>query len=372
MKVSFSAAAAVALASAGWLASAAIADDNDNNLQNNEGTQVEVEANKPVIPDARPRPQAPQDAQSAVQGVALRASEIQGMNIQNEAGKDLGNVRDLVFDTNQGKVKYIAVSYGGFLGLGSKLFAVPFEAFDVRMQDDDHVLLLNVNEETLRKAPGFESDNWPNMADAEFARGIDTHYGTNRRADEAADVDIRAGDTNIQVDVDRDTPAVERDRDVAQPAQQDRNRDEPAGMAVHRADDLIGMEVVNAANEDVGTINDLMIDLQSGEIRYAALSVGGLLGLGDSLHAVPWKSFRMKHNAQDNERQLVLHVNAAELEDAEGFDQNNWPQQADSKFKPGQQQSPVQGADANTTGDNLNPRVDGRNPGGAAQVESNQ
>lgn len=367
MKITFPAAVAVALASAGWMTSAAIADDN-NNLQNNEGTQVEVEANKPVIPEAQPRQQTRQDAQSLQQGVALRASEVQGMSIQNEAGQDLGNVRDLVLDTNQGKVKYIAVAYGGFLGLGSKLFAVPFEAFEVRTQDDDHVLLLNVNEETLRKAPGFDSDSWPNMADAEFARSIDAHYGTNRRADvrqadEGADVDIRAGDTNIQVDVDQDRPAIQQqDREV-------RDSDEPAGMAVHRSDDIIGMEVVNAANENVGSINDLMIDLQSGEIRYAALSVGGLLGVGDSLHAVPWKSFRIKHNAQDNERQLVLHVNAAELEDAEGFDQNNWPQQPSSMFKM-DRQSPVQGRDANTTGDNLNPRVDGSNTGAGAQVES--
>ncbi|QDU77882.1 PRC-barrel domain protein [Bremerella volcania] len=311
---------AAALMAAGSVTSFAHADDNSVADPFAEPTAAadapatDVEAKKPVISAEINTEKKTTDNASKV-AIATRASQLQGMTIQNEAGKDLGNVRDIVIDIDRGRVKYVAVAYGGFLGLGSKLFAVPFEAFDHRpaTQDKDAVLLLKLSEEMLRKAPGFDADNWPNMASPEFALAIDKHY-----ADREGGVNVKVGPIDVDVNVDREP--------------QRTNANQANSMVVHRADELIGMAVVNKANEKLGSINDLMVDMSSGDIRYAALSVGGLAGIGDTLHAVAWKNFRLKHNAQEDSNQLVLNANPKTLEKAKGFDQNNWPQRANPNF----------------------------------------
>lgn len=311
---------AAALMAAGSVTSFVHADDNPvadpfaEPKVEVDAPATNVEAKKPVISaDVDTDKKAVDNASQRT--FAQRASQLQGMAIQNEAGKDLGNVRDIVIDTDRGRVKYVAVAYGGFLGLGSKLFAVPFEAFERRpaTQDKSAVLLLNLDEEMLRKAPGFDADHWPNMASKEFAQAIDKHY-----ADRDGGVKVKAGPVNVDVKLDRDAA-----REVDSQAN---------SMVVHRADNLIGMAVVNNANEKLGTISDLMVDMSNGDIRYAALSVGGIAGIGDHQHAVAWKNFRLKHNAQEDTNQLVLNANPETLEKAKGFDQNNWPQQANPNF----------------------------------------
>lgn len=299
------AAAAAALMAAGCVTSLVHADDTPVKDDSN----VQVDVKKPVVSDRLKADVKTTDQQSM--SLARRASTIQGMTIQNEAGKDLGAVRDLVIDTDRGQVKYVAVSYGGFLGLGSKLYAVPFQAFKFQasVQGSDDVLLLNLDEEMLRKAPSFDSDNWPNMASEAFTTAIDKHYGERDRG-----LNIQAGPVGINVDVDRKAPA-------EQPS---------SPNAVYRAADLIGMTVVNEADEKVGKINDLMIDTSNGSVRYAAMSVGGLAGIGDSLYAVAWNSFRMKHDADDDVSELVLNIDPETLEDVKGFNQQNWPQEANA------------------------------------------
>ncbi|PQO31972.1 PRC-barrel domain containing protein [Bremerella cremea] len=299
------AAAAAALMAAGCVTSLVHADDTPVKDDSN----VHVDVKKPVVSDRLKADVKTTDQQSM--SLARRASTIQGMTIQNEAGKDLGAVRDLVIDTDRGQVKYVAVSYGGFLGLGSKLYAVPFQAFKFQAsaQGSDDVLLLNLDEEMLRKAPSFDSDNWPNMASEAFTTAIDKHYGERDRG-----LNIQAGPVGINVDVDRKTPA-------EQPSNPN---------AVYRAADLIGMAIVNEADEKVGKINDLMIDTSNGRVRYAAMSVGGLAGIGDSLYAVAWNSFRMKHDADDDVSELVLNIDPETLEDVKGFNQQNWPQEANA------------------------------------------
>lgn len=320
MKRTIPAVVAAALMAAGSVTSYTYADDNpvadpfaEPKIEV-DAPATKVEVKKPTISvDANTDRNVADNASRMV--MAQRVSQLQGMTIQNEVGKDLGSVRDLVIDTDRGRVKYVAVAYGGFLGLGSKLFAVPFEAFEHRLatQDKDAVLLLNLNEEMLRKAPGFDADNWPDMASRDFIQAIDKHY-----ADREGGVNVKVGPLDIDVNLDR-----EKRRDSA---------DQANSMAVHRTDDLVGMDVVNNASEKLGAITDVIVDMSNGDIRYAALSVGGLAGVGDKLYAVAWTNFRLKHNAQEDFNQLVLNANPETLEKAKGFDQNNWPQQANRNF----------------------------------------
>src|SRR6202020_2719366 len=65
------------------------------------------------------------------------------------------------------------------------------------------------------------------------------------------------------------------------------------GPSLMGADTLIGNDVYNAANENLGSIKELMIEMSSGKISYAVLSFGGFLGMGDRLFAVPWAALKL-------------------------------------------------------------------------------
>ena len=89
----------------------------------------------------------------------LTAKTINKDKVINMAGEHLGKIEDLMIDLENGRVAYAILSFGGFLGLGNKLFAVPWEALAVRPHE--HAFTLNVSKETLEKAEGFDKDNWP-------------------------------------------------------------------------------------------------------------------------------------------------------------------------------------------------------------------
>lgn len=134
--------------------------------------------------------------------------------------------------------------------------------------------------------------------------------------DRDADVDVRAGDTRVQVDADR-----ERERRATQGAR----------AVAMRVDNLTDLEVRDMQNEEVGKIKDLVVDLESGEIRYAALAVGGVLGVGDKLFAVPWKAFKVQK--VEDEWVALINAPAAKFENAPGFDDDNWPTFADENWQ---------------------------------------
>ena len=90
---------------------------------------------------------------------------------------------------------------------------------------------------------------------------------------------------------------------------------------VNKASSFIGMAVKNTQNEDLGKINDLVFDPQSGRISYAVVSIGGALGIGDKLIAVPVTSLR----AQPGQKHLLLNMDKTQVQSAPGLAQGNWP-----------------------------------------------
>lgn len=103
-----------------------------------------------------------------------------------------------------------------------------------------------------------------------------------------------------------------------------RNAEGP-GPYLMLADTLSGDAVVNHQKEKVGDIKGIMLDVQRGNIAYAVLSVGGFLGIGDKLFAIPWSALKLD---ADNER-FLLDVDKERLAKAPGFDKDNWPDSAD-------------------------------------------
>jgi len=104
----------------------------------------------------------------------LAASTLAGDQVQNSAGEDLGKVDEIMIDIPAGKVAYAVLSFGGFLGMGNKLFAVPWSA--LRVDEDRKHFILDVDKKKLENAPGFDKDNWPDMADTSWGARIFSYY----------------------------------------------------------------------------------------------------------------------------------------------------------------------------------------------------
>lgn len=108
---------------------------------------------------------------------ALSATSIIGDQVRNAEGEDLGQIEDLMIDLQEGSVSYAVLSFGGFLGIGSKLFAVPLEAMGV--DTDAHELVLDIDRERLENAPGFNKDNWPDGSDRDWTAAVYRYYGVD-------------------------------------------------------------------------------------------------------------------------------------------------------------------------------------------------
>ncbi|HEY7862632.1 MAG TPA: PRC-barrel domain-containing protein [Thermoanaerobaculia bacterium] len=105
----------------------------------------------------------------------LSSSSLVGDGVRNPAGENLGEIKDLMIDLPTGRVAYTVLDFGGVLGFGNKLFAVPWSAF--RLDEQKHEFILDVPKDVLKGAPGFDKDNWPDMTDREWGRRVHEYYG---------------------------------------------------------------------------------------------------------------------------------------------------------------------------------------------------
>jgi sporulation protein YlmC with PRC-barrel domain len=106
----------------------------------------------------------------------MGADTLVGNDVYNAKGEDLGDIKEIMLDMRSGKVGYAVLSYGGFLGMGEKLFAVPWDA--LKLDTKNKRFCLSVEKDRLKDAPGFDTDHWPNMADQSWAKEIHSFYGT--------------------------------------------------------------------------------------------------------------------------------------------------------------------------------------------------
>ena len=113
---------------------------------------------------------------SEVKYGVVSASRIIGEAVVNRQDENLGKIHELVFDAQDGRLAYAVLSFGGFMGMGNKLFAMPWNAFEFAKTENK--LVLNVDKEKLKTAPGFDQDaKWPDFADRTWGSTIYKYYG---------------------------------------------------------------------------------------------------------------------------------------------------------------------------------------------------
>lgn len=112
----------------------------------------------------------------------MGANTLIGNDVYNMKDEDLGDITEIMLDMRTGRVSYAVLSFGGFLGMGDKLFAVPWSA--LKLDTVNKRFTLDVSKDRLESAPGFDQDAWPDMADSTWVKGIHDYYGTKPYADD--------------------------------------------------------------------------------------------------------------------------------------------------------------------------------------------
>jgi sporulation protein YlmC with PRC-barrel domain len=113
----------------------------------------------------------------------LSARSLTGNRVRNPGGEDLGKIEELMIDLPSGRLAYAVISFGGFLGIGDKLFAVPWQA--LTWNETGQEFIMHVDRRELEQAPGFNPNRWPDMADPSWSSRVDEFY-SRRDGDPAA------------------------------------------------------------------------------------------------------------------------------------------------------------------------------------------
>jgi sporulation protein YlmC with PRC-barrel domain len=169
----------------------------------------------------------------------VRMSKLIGMRIHNPAGQRLGTIKDVIFDTNTGRVHYAVLSLGGAMGIKEKLFAVPLSKL---RPDEKGKFVLAVDKKQLETAPAFESGRWPNWNDASVRAPIDQRYG------------VQASDINARF---------------------------------RRASDVLKTKVRDSHGADIGKVSDMVVDVGASRVRYAVVKFDRAWNPNDKLIALP-------------------------------------------------------------------------------------
>lgn len=216
-----------------------------------------------------------------------RASELIGMKVHNAQGEDLGKVDDLVIDVNNDRVYYAVLGFGGALGMGEKLFAYPVSMFSEDIADKK--LVLHVDKEKLKQAPGFERKNWPDWnRDSKYSKEVEGYFGPTVHA-------------------------------RAMPNQR-----------LARASELIGKDIDDAKGKDIGEIKDLVVNLGNSKVHYAVMELDRGWTKADRLMPVSMKSLQFP---VDQGKDLVINATREQLDTSRSFAKSEWPDITDPVYQ---------------------------------------
>lgn len=284
-----------------------------------------------------------------------RVSQQMNRDVYGPDDKKIGVIQDLVLDAENNRIAYAVLSFGGVMGVGDKYFAIPWSSIEHKPNQKDRVYL-NTSEDQLKQAPGFDKNNWPDTASATYRHSIDSYYGVDdntrsnwytrhnvQRLDTTRPhtnvTEPRGADTDLNLNPHKDVNNDKRpttDPKVRSTASSDRERvKSQAGprddglIWSRRASAVVGTDVRNSKGQDIGEINDLVVDPRTGDVHYAILSFGGVMGMGDKLFAIPMDRIQ----TSSSEREFVIDVSKETLKNAKGFEDNQWPDWNDSQYK---------------------------------------
>jgi len=207
----------------------------------------------------------------------IRADTLLGMQVKNQQGEELGEIENFMIDVQDGNIAYVVMDTGLF----GRLLAVPMRVLTIN--PNERTATLNVDKARLQQAPSFATEAWADAVERRWLVDVYTFYGTQPYP-------------HLQVIT-----------------------TEPIRVA--RADKILGLDVENPQGENLGEIENLLIDLNEWRVASATLAFGGWLGLGENLAPVPWDALRFTPGAD----RVTLNVDKEKLRKAPQFAKDKWP-----------------------------------------------
>jgi sporulation protein YlmC with PRC-barrel domain len=276
----------------------------------------------------------PTEHMGAFQPKLEKANELIGAKVINDRNERLGTIEEVVLTPDRTSVNYVVLSYGGFWGFSSKLFAVPLSQFEIRA-DENVLVLSNVSKADLDKAKGFDRKSWPTTAHENWlgfvpgTAGAPSGLTTAEPRDEAA----RRGMGPSAEHPEHGMTAESRmDRygtpEAATPRTGTMADARYGDIKYHKLSELTGMTIRNLEGEDLGELEDIVIDVHEGKVAYAVVSMrSGFLGLDKDLAVVPWSAFEILPRLEA----ARLNADKATLE-AIAFDEDEFPNLEDMQY----------------------------------------
>jgi sporulation protein YlmC with PRC-barrel domain len=219
---------------------------------------------------------------------------IVGHAVETRQGENVGHITDIVIDAVTGEVPYAVLGAGGVLGLGDKLVAIPW--WILHLAATAEPFRLQIPLEQLTNAPGFTKEQWPDMEARHWRDAIHAYYGRPPY-----------GGKHLPPETPR-TPIEQ--------AQLPRR--------FLKASYVVQSKVINPRGQQLGDIEEVVIEATAGTVAYTVLEFGGVLGLGTKWFALPWQVLRQAEGLGT----FTLDIDPEVLREASGFDKDRWPQQA--------------------------------------------
>ena len=236
----------------------------------------------------------------------VRAEDVVGMQVESTTGEKLGKIEDVVVHP-RGEVAYAVLSLDSSVGGdANKLIAIPWSVLQqpnvagAVNTGEGRKIVLAVDKTRLASAPGFDKGKWPKMSDPTWSKDVDTFFASERRSGGTAGRPVEAGARM-------------------------------AGSPIWRASELKGLKVETPTGENLGEIEEVVID-PMGRISYVAISAGGFLGMGERNVAVPFEALNVK--TEGDSQKVTLTTTKERLKEAPEFKtgRENWAAMSDPAF----------------------------------------
>lgn len=275
-----------------------------------------------------------------------KAKDFIGAKVVNDKDEALGTIHDIVLTPNHDAISYVVLSHGGVWGIGDKFFAVPWAQFSFKPgetpEDASIPILSGVTRADLERAPGFDKNNWPAIASDNWL-GIDRaavrapdEMGTYGDEEPSGGVVGRAEDEGTYEAPGAREPVATEPRDDYSdtvPGMQPEGRvagdaDRMSDIDLRRLSKLFDKSIHNLQDEDLGQLDNAIIDVNRGQIAYGILSTRtGFLSLDRKYVAVPWSSLNFAGAADivrlDVDKDTLL---------AMAFDEDEFPNLEDMQY----------------------------------------
>jgi len=240
-------------------------------------------------------------ARASQEMTLVRTNDIIGKDLKNDQGEKLGTVHDIVLTPDYRQASYVALSSGGTFGVGSKLYAIPWQALHVGPKGE---VTTSATKAQVQEATSFSDNNWPSQGDSRWlSMGAAGQSQTSTTPGQAA-----AGQSQTSTGQGRSTTSA--GRTSTSPGQSATSESQAASRSstaatgqstaanqevqMRRVTHLTGMEVKNSDNQDLGDLEEFAIDASNGHIEYDIIAFGGLAGLGEKYAAVPANAVRLQ------------------------------------------------------------------------------